>query len=127
MNILFYDGPCALCNYTVKMILKIEDKGKVDKLYFASIQSETALQTLDENLRTPPLTGVILIENGGSVKIGVDAVKALKPYLQTRWSFLTLLFGKNTYNIIAKFRYLSGTINNVSCPISIIHSKRVLP
>ena len=127
MNILFYDGPCALCNYTVKMILKIEDTSKVDKLYFASIQSETAHKMLEEKLRTPPLTGVILIENARSVKIGYDAVKALKPYLQTRWSFLILLFGKNTYSLIAKFRYLSGTIDNVSCPISINHSKRVLP
>ena len=109
------------------MIFKIEETSKVDKLYFASIQSETAHKMLEGKLRTPPLQGVILIEDGKSVNIGFDAVKALKPYLKTRWSFLILLFGKNTYRMIAKFRYLSGTIDNVSCPISINHSKRVLP
>lgn len=127
MNILFYDGPCMLCNYTVKMLIKIEDKSRVDKLYFASILSETALKLLDEKLRTPPLTGVILLEDGESAKVGVDAVKALKPYLKPMWSFLPLLFGENTYRVIAKFRFLSGKIDKASCPISRHHSNRILP
>ena len=127
MNILFYDGPCALCNFTVKMIVKLEDANKVDKLYFASIQSETAINFLDLDLRTPPLTGVIITENGGSPKVGVDAVKALKPYLKKRWTFLTFMFSKKMYMFIAKYRYLSGKVDTASCPFSKDYSNRMLP
>jgi len=127
MNILFYDGPCALCNFTIKMIVKLEDANKVDKLYFASIQSETAINVLDLKLRTPPLMGVILAENGATPKVGVDAVKALKPYLRKRWTFLTFMFSKNIYLIIAKYRYLSGKVDDASCPFSKDYSYRILP
>jgi len=127
MNILFYDGPCALCNFTVKMIVKFEDSNKVDKLYFASIQSETAKSFLDLKLRTPPLMGVILIENGETPKVGVEAVKSLKPYLRRRWAFLTFMFSKNMYMFIAKYRHLSGKVDPASCPFSRDYSSRILP
>ena len=127
MNILFYDGPCALCNFTVKMIVKLEDANKVDKLYFASIQSETAINFLDLTLRTPPLTGVIITENGGIPKVGVDAVKALKPYIRKRWAFLTFMFSEKMYMFIAKYRHLSGKVDRDSCPFSKDYSNRILP
>lgn len=127
MNILFYDGPCALCHYTVRMIMRLEDKQKEDKLYFASIQSDTASKLLNETLRTPPLSGVIIIENGGAPKVGVDAVKLLKPYLRSRWGFVTFLVTEKMYRLIAKYRHLSGKVDNASCYISRNYASRILP
>jgi len=127
MNILFYDGPCALCHFTVKMIMRLEDKQKADKLYFASIQSDTAEKLLNPSLRTPPLSGVIIIENGGSPKVGVDAVKLLKPYLRSRWGFVTFLVTEKMYRFIAKYRHLSGKVDNASCYISRNYASRLLP
>ncbi|MAU75889.1 MAG: hypothetical protein CL831_03330 [Crocinitomicaceae bacterium] len=127
MNILFYDGPCALCHFTVKMIMRLEDKHKADKLYFASIQSDTAEKLLNASLRTPPLSGVIIIENGGSPKVGVDAVKLLKPYLRSRWGFVTFLVTEKMYRFIAKYRHLSGKVDNASCYISRNYASRLLP
>jgi len=127
MNILFYDGPCALCHFTVRMIMRLEDKQKEDKLYFASIQSDTAEELLNESLRTPPLSGVIIIENGGTPKVGVDAVKLLKPYLRSRWGFVTFLVTEKMYRLIAKYRHLSGKVDNASCYISKNYASRLLP
>ena len=127
MNILFYDGPCALCNLTVKMFMKLEDTNKIDKLYFASIQSETAINVLDLKHRTPPLTGVIIIENGGMPKVGADAVKAMKPYIRKRWTFLTFMFSEKMYMFIAKYRHLSGKVDMDSCPFYKDYSNRILP
>ena len=127
MNILFYDGPCALCHFTVRMIMRLEDKQKEDKLYFASIQSDTASKLLTETLRTPPLSGVIIIENGGAPKVGVDAVKLLKPYLRSRWGFVTFLVTEKMYRLIAKYRHLSGKVDNASCYISRNYASRILP
>jgi predicted DCC family thiol-disulfide oxidoreductase YuxK len=127
MNILFYDGPCALCHFTVRMIMRLEDKDIEDKLYFASIQSETATKMLNETLRTPPLSGVIIIENGGAPKVGVDAVKLLKPYLRSRWAFVTFMVTENFYRFVAKYRHLSGKVDNASCYISKNYSSRLLP
>ncbi|MDE0918161.1 MAG: DUF393 domain-containing protein [Flavobacteriales bacterium] len=127
MNILFYDGPCALCHFTVRMIMRLEDKQKEGKLYFASIQSDTAEELLNESLRTPPLSGVIIIENGGTPKVGVDAVKLLKPYLRSRWGFVTFLVTEKMYRLIAKYRHLSGKVDNASCYISKNYASRILP
>jgi len=109
------------------MIVKIEDANKVDKLYFASIQSETAMNVLDLTLRTPPLRGVIIMENGGIPKVGVAAIKALKPYIRKRWTFLTFMFSEKMYVFIAKYRYLSGKVETDSCPFSLENSNRILP
>lgn len=127
MNILFYDGPCALCNFTVKMIVKLEDTNKVDKLYFASIQSNTAINFLDIKYRTPPLTGVVIIENDGIPKVGAEAVKAMKPYIRKRWAFLTFMCSEKMYMFIAKYRHLSGKVDKDSCPFSKDYSNRILP
>jgi predicted DCC family thiol-disulfide oxidoreductase YuxK len=109
------------------MIMRLEDKQKEGKLYFASIQSDTATKLLNETLRTPPLSGVIIIENGGAPKVGVDAVKLLKPYLRSRWGFVTFLVTEKMYRLIAKYRHLSGKVDNASCYISKNYSSRILP
>jgi predicted DCC family thiol-disulfide oxidoreductase YuxK len=109
------------------MIMRLEDKQKEDKLYFASIQSDTASKLLTETLRTPPLSGVIIIENGGAPKVGVDAVKLLKPYLRSRWGFVTFLVTEKMYRLIAKYRHLSGKVDNASCYISRNYASRILP
>jgi predicted DCC family thiol-disulfide oxidoreductase YuxK len=107
--------------------MKLEDTNKIDKLYFASIQSETAIKFLNLKLRTPPLKGVIITENGGTPKVGVDAVKALKPYIRKRWTFLTFMFSEKMYMFIAKYRHLLGKVDRDSCPFSKDYSNRILP
>ena len=76
MNILFYDGPCALCNFTVKTIVRFEKKDTNANLNFSTIQGKTASELLDEYLLVEPYSGVVLFENGQSY-VGATAINRL--------------------------------------------------
>ena len=84
MNILFYDGPCALCNFTVNTLVKFEKKDTPDLLNFSTLQGKTASELLDENLLVEPYSGVVLFENGKSY-VGATAIKRLEKYIRKPW------------------------------------------
>ena len=89
LPIVFFDGPCGLCQRSVKWLVRHERSmnGK-PKLYFASLQSDLASDALPEEVRTPPLEGVVF-RSGTKCKVGASAVRALAPYL--RWPYRWLL------------------------------------
>lgn len=44
-KILFYDGDCGFCNSSVQIVLKNK---KIDDIYFATLQSKFAINTLNK-------------------------------------------------------------------------------
>lgn len=123
-DILFYDGPCSLCNYTVTKVIKHSNK-RGEQLKFASIDGETALTMLPKNLRTKPYPGVVLISSG-HLSFGAKAVRNLKPFLRFPFSFLVLLMPSIVYRIISKNRSFISSKISFQCPLN-NNTERFLP
>ena len=119
-NILFYDGPCSLCNYSVKKLIQFEKKG-VD-LKFASLDSVTAKNTLDPKYLEKPYIGMVLLRNG-HFYVGSKAVRKLACYLKFPFSFLAKIIPGFFYSFIASNRQIFGSSNNDACeiPQGVIH------
>ena len=113
-DILFYDGPCSLCNYSVKKLIQFEKKG-VD-LKFASLDSVTAKNTLAPKYLEKPYKGMVLLRNG-QFYIGAKAVRMLACYLKFPFSFLAKIIPGFFYSFIASNRQIFGSSNNDACEI----------
>ena len=57
--ILFYDGTCGFCQWSVQLVLEHE---KLPTFYFASLQSDFAKKHLPEAL-TKDLNSVVVLDN----------------------------------------------------------------
>ena len=123
-DILFYDGPCSLCNYTVTKVIKHSNE-RGEQLKFASIDGVTALNMLPKNLRTKPYPGVVLICSG-HLSFGAKAVRNLKPFLRFPFSFLVLLMPSIVYRIISKNRSFISSKISLQCPLN-NNTERFLP
>ena len=126
MNILFYDGPCALCNFTVKTIVRFEKKYSSEHLYFSALQGKTATEMLDQHLLVEPYSGVVLFEHG-KVYVGSKAINRLYKYLRIPWSWLCKLPISILYSFIVSIRQRFGTVDPDYCPINQKHKDRLLP
>ena len=74
--IVFFDGPCGLCQRSVKWLVRHErPMNSKPKLHFASLQSDLASDALPEEVRTPPLEGLVF-RSGTKCKVGASAVRA---------------------------------------------------
>ena len=113
-DILFYDGPCSLCNYSVKKLIQFEKKG-VD-LKFASLDSITAKNTLDPKYLEKPLKGMVLMRNS-QFYVGAKAVRKLSCYLKFPFSFLAKITPGFFYSFIASNRQILGSSKNGACEI----------
>ena len=102
--IVFFDGPCGLCQRSVKWLVRHErGRGGEPKLHFASLQSNLAADLLPAELRTPPLEGLVF-SNGAECKVGAAAVRALAPYLQWPYRWLLAFTPGFGYGWIARQR-----------------------
>lgn len=65
-NILFYDGPCGLCQGAVKFVLRWEKKDAHSQLplYFAELQSPAFSELLSAQLPDPMPDSVIYLHRG---------------------------------------------------------------
>ena len=126
MNILFYDGPCALCNFTVKTLVRFEKKDTNTHLNFSTLQGKTASDLLDENLLVEPYSGVVLFENGQSY-FGATAIKKLEKYIRKPWSFFLRFPIPKFYIFIVKIRHVFGSVSKDYCPLSKNYINRLLP
>ena len=113
-DILFYDGPCSLCNYSVKKLIQFEKKGV--NLKFASLDSVTAKNTLDPKYLEKPYKGMVLMRNG-QFYVGAKAVRKLAYYLKSPFSCLAKIIPGFIYSLIAENRQIFGSSNNGSCEI----------
>ena len=113
-DILFYDGPCSLCNYTVKKLIQFEKQGV--ELKFASLDSALAKSILDPKHLEKPYKGLVLLQNN-QFHVGAKAVRKLSCYLKFPFSFLAKITPGFFYSFIASNRQIFGTSNIGSCEI----------
>ena len=105
--IIFFDGVCNLCNRSVQFIIKRDPEGK---FRYASLQSETGQQILQEfALPQDHFNSFILYENG---KILTRSAAALRVFSQVKgWKWVGVFkivprfIRDGVYNLIARNRY----------------------
>ena len=112
--IVFYDGVCGLCNRLVQFLLK---RDRNDKLRFASLQSDFALQVLSRHGIDPAdLDTLHVVENYGEPNESVlnrsDAILTAARHLGGLWTFAATLgrmiprpLRDLLYRFVAKNRY----------------------
>ncbi|MBK7008755.1 MAG: DUF393 domain-containing protein [Saprospiraceae bacterium] len=90
-NILFYDGPCGLCQGAVKFVLRWEKKDAHSQLplYFAELQSPAFSELLSAQLPDPMPDSVIYLHRG-KVFIKSKAVFLLASRLVFPFHLLTV-------------------------------------
>ena len=81
--ILLYDGPCTLCQRSVRFILKRE---KASVLSFASLQSEVGRELQQKYALPDDLDAVVLVKEEG-ITWGSDAAFRICAYLKAPWSW----------------------------------------
>ncbi|MCO5237273.1 MAG: thiol-disulfide oxidoreductase DCC family protein [Chitinophagaceae bacterium] len=106
--IVLFDGVCNLCNDAVRFIIRHDAK---DRFRFASLQSDTARQLLENHPSPVQKTdSIVLIENG-KVYIKSGAVLRISRRLNGLWKLLVIgyiipRFIRNAmYDLIARSRY----------------------
>ncbi|WP_066834038.1 thiol-disulfide oxidoreductase DCC family protein [Rufibacter ruber] len=82
---VLFDGVCNLCNGFVQFVINHDPEGKFT---FASLQSETGLQTLRAHgFPTQQFSTVLLLENGELYSRSTAALRILRG-LRGGWSWL---------------------------------------
>jgi len=103
--IVFFDGACGLCDRAVRWLWNRTDAD----VRFAPLQGETAKRRVPEKFRTPPLSTLVVWEEGViSVESDGLAVIARRiPGLRGRMACaLTLPFARPLLN--AGYRFIAG-------------------
>lgn len=107
--IVFYDGPCVLCNYWIKKLCQWD---KEDQLKFTSLDSDFAIDFFNKNPSTiHQKDSVITWDYLKGYKAESEAFFRILLYLNgffkifLIFSFLPKLFTNFIYRLIAKNRY----------------------
>lgn len=104
--LVLFDGPCHLCQRSVRFILRHE---KEPKLRFTSLQTDLAEQ-VRTRYKVPPDTDAMILLEDGQAFIGSDAALRLAGYLKApyRWfrvfRFLPRRLHGSLYRWIARNR-----------------------
>ena len=122
VQILFYDGDCALCNLTVKLVVRFGYTGAIP----SSLDGDTAMLMLPKELRTPPFNGVVFTLDN-EIFLGVKAIKKLSENLVFPLSIFGRIMPGFIYSIIASNRYLFGRKPKSSCTFHSDLKNRILP
>lgn len=125
MNIVFFDGECALCNRVVRWLVAHEKKDG-PQMYFATLQGETAAELLEPNHLAKPYASLVFRSSEGSVLTGSRAVRALRPFLNHGASLQLLLVREFLYRTVASTRAFWGRVEYESCDFSYIDPTRIL-
>lgn len=102
--ILFFDGECALCNYTIQWILKNE---KTQHILFCSLNSEFAKQNIPEELKK---TDSVILKKDEQFYTHFDTFIKIIPQLKWYCKIFYLIkllpnyFRNSLYDFIAKNR-----------------------
>ena len=116
--LVLFDGPCTLCQRSVRFILRHERSAQ---LTFASLQSATGQTALKQYHLPTETDAMVLIENEKAFQ-GSDAAFALCKYLRAPWSLghvfrhLPGWLHRPLYRWIAKNRY-RWFGKDESCPL----------
>lgn len=107
-TIIFFDGLCNLCSWTVQFIIK-RDKKKT--FMFASLQSDFAKKTIPSTLQKSSEYNTIVILMNGKFYTESDSVIQIAKRLSGLWpilySFIILPkpIRDYLYKIVARYRY----------------------
>jgi predicted DCC family thiol-disulfide oxidoreductase YuxK len=119
--ILFFDGHCALCNNSVKFLLKWD---KTNQIYFAPLQGPEAQTLLEALVRNVADSDSLIVLNKGKAFYRTDGLITLGPYLPNPYRFLMKAlevvpsFLRNgVYRFISKIRYAVWGKTKEFCPI----------
>jgi predicted DCC family thiol-disulfide oxidoreductase YuxK len=105
--ILFFDGVCNLCNWSVDIVLRLE---KNKKIRFAPLQSRYAALLFEEYGNLKSLDSIIFRMNGKNY-VESDAVIEISKYFKSPFSYFKYLhwiprvFRNSVYRLIARNRY----------------------
>jgi predicted DCC family thiol-disulfide oxidoreductase YuxK len=84
LPVLLYDGPCTLCQRSVRFILKREQE---PRLNFSSLDSDIGKQLQEEYGIPSGVDAVVLIDEAGATW-GSDAAFRVCSYLKLPWRLL---------------------------------------
>lgn len=128
--ILFYDGVCALCNGSVRFVLRFDRAGS---LQFAPLAGPTAETLLPDHPELASVDSLVVLV-GPAVLTRSAAVLWLLRYLGGVWKgvawaggLLPVALGDRLYDAVARWRYRAfGRYD--SCPLPPASSRaRFLP
>lgn len=101
--LLFYDGPCRLCQRSVRWVLR-----RAPIVTCLPLQGDEAERRLPPDCLSLPLKGVVVVDAAGEVHVGHRALKALAPYVSGPWRFALRCTPKWGYALVAQTRFLWG-------------------
>ena len=109
--VLYYDGPCHLCQRSVQWVHR-----HAPGVACVPLQSDEAKKALPEALVTPPLKGVVLVDTEGAIHLGHRALHALAPFARSPWRWGLRLVPRWGYALVARTRWVWGRDDTCSMP-----------
>lgn len=105
--IILFDGTCGLCDRTVRLVSRLDRKGR---FRFAPLQSEAAAY-LVQRLGVPQSIDSIVLVHGGSARVQSNAAIGVARLLGFPWSMAVVFLAiprpirDAAYRFIARHRY----------------------
>lgn len=106
---LLFDGVCALCNWMVRVVLRLDRRGRIR---FAPLGGEYAAHVLEHHPEARRVDSLILVESGAEqVHVKSDAVLRLAHHLGGAWRAAGVLrlvprpVRDWAYDVVARHRY----------------------
>ena len=122
--VIIYDGECRFCQWSVRRIRKLDRRQQFE---YAPRQSDGLDARFPILAQSDFNTGLRLIEPGGAVHVGADAIyqiyRCLPPYNLVAWLYrvpLITQLGRLGYAIIARNRHRFGRVecDTGSCAVA---------
>jgi predicted DCC family thiol-disulfide oxidoreductase YuxK len=107
LPLVLFDGPCSLCQRSIRFILRHE---REPTLRFASLQSETGKKALEDYQIPPETDAMVLIEDNKALS-GSEAALTLCKFLNYPWRLfyslrqLPSFLHQPLYAWVARHRY----------------------
>ena len=109
MNLLLYDGECALCSASVQFVLQHDPEGQ---FRFASLQSELGQQHLQHHqIDRHTIDSLVLIEASGACFLRSEAALRVAMRLRKPWAWLAAFrclpvsWRDRVYDFVARHRF----------------------
>jgi predicted DCC family thiol-disulfide oxidoreductase YuxK len=122
--VVFFDEPCLLCQKSVQWIIRNERLG--NSLFFSPLQGKMAQTHLPKELRTPPLQGVVFLDENGQVFEGAAAIRAFSPRLKNPWRICARFMPRWGYKLVASRRHMLFEKREESCLVGPAIRQRIL-
>ena len=100
---LCYDGPCRLCQRSVRWVRK-----HAPEVVCVPLQDNEAQTRLPADLVTPPFQGVVFIDPSGNIHVAHRGLRALAPHASRPWRWLLSCVPGWGYRLVARTRSIWG-------------------